>query len=405
MRIAQVAPLWETIPPRSYGGTELVIHLLTEELLHRGHEVTLFAAGLSQTNARLEVCTEEPLREIGNRFNEQLGQAGKPLTIYPGEPAAVYYEMRLWEKVLLQADRFDIIHNHLGFFTLPFANLTKTPIVTTLHGEFKLENAHHFIEQQFLQHYAYLPFVSISDNQRIPFPSLNYAGTVYHGLDLSCYSASYNSSNKDYLAFLGRFCPDKGAHHAITIALETGWKLIMAGKVDCDEERIYFREKIEPYIDGDRICYIGELNHPQKVELLRGAAATLCPVGWREPFGLVLIESMASGTPVFALRNGSIPEIVRHGETGFIADSVEELIERIPQLGEISRRACRQHVAEHFSSRQMASNYLKIYATLIENAKKQCYPTWEERQTKTSQAKSVPVLTSRGRPHHVKQQK
>jgi glycosyltransferase involved in cell wall biosynthesis len=403
MRIAQVAPLWETIPPRSYGGTELVVHLLAEELVKQGHDVTLFASGTSKTSARLVPCCDFPLRDLAFQFKDlNITTNGNNDTIhpvYPGEPISLYYELKMWEQVFAQADRFDIIHNHLGFFTLPFANLIDTPVITTLHGEFKAKTFQQFVEQKFLSEYAHLPFVSISNDQRKPFPILNYVSTIYHGLDLSQYKPSYSYADKTYLAFLGRFCYDKGAHHAVRIAKETGWNLIMAGKVDNAEERVFFEQEIKPHLDDNQIRYIGEVNHPQKVKLLRHAAATLCPVNWREPFGLVLIESMACGTPVLALRNGSIPEIVAHGKTGFVTDTADELIDLMPRIGEIDRRQCRQHVAKHFSMQQMAANYVKIYEKLIENSQKRCYPTWEERQTKTSLTGNVSILSSKGRIH------
>jgi glycosyltransferase involved in cell wall biosynthesis len=362
MRIAQLAPLWETVPPRYYGGTELVVHLLTEELVRRGHEVTLFAANPSQTTAKLVACSKVPLREL-TKSMPAYNKLNNP-SVYPGSQTSIYYELEMMTNVFLQADQFDVIHNHLGFVGLPFARLSSTPMVTTLHGALKPETMLQQIERQFFESFATLPFVSISDEQRRPCPQLNYVGTVYHGLDTSVYNPSYTSTDKTYLAFLGRFCSDKGPHHAIRIARETGLKLIMAGKIDIQDEKAFFEQEIAPYIDGDQITYIGELNHPQKVELLRNAAATLCPVQWPEPFGLVLVESMACGTPVLALRNGSIPEIVSQGKTGFVADTVEELIAYIPEIPDIDRRLCRRHVEQYFSVQRMTQDYLQIYQRL-----------------------------------------
>lgn len=369
MRIAQLAPLWETVPPRSYGGTELVVHLLTEELVKQGHEVVLFAAKASQTSAKLEVCSHYPLRELWEKHPEYI--MDEQISMYPGSPLSIFSELRLLEKVFSQANCFDVIHNHLGFVTLPFANLVETPVVTTLHGAFQARNLYECREQKYFEEYSNLPFVSISDYQRRPCPQLNYVGTVYHGLDVKRYEPSFTYSDKGYLAFLGRFCKDKGPHHAIKVAKETGWRLIMAGKVDCADEKEFFQNEIVPHIDNDQIQYIGELNHRQKVDLLQGAAATLCPVTWPEPFGLVLIESMACGTPVIALRNGSIPEIIRHGETGFVMDTVEELTQVMGNIGEIDRRVCRHHVESHFSMQQMTNEYLEIYKTLSDGSKKQ----------------------------------
>lgn len=372
MRIAQIAPLWETIPPRSYGGTELIVHLLTKELVAMGHEVTLFAVGTSQTSASLEAVFDKPLRDLSQLY--PLTKPDHAVSLYPGSPVSTLHELQVLERVFAASDRFDVIHNHLGCITLSFAVLSDMPVLTTLHGAFSSDTLYHQAEMQYYEAHAQLPYVSISNNQRIPCPLLNYQGTVYHGLDLNQYQASFNIADKNYLAFLGRFCEDKGPHLAIKAALETGWKLIMAGKIDCQEEKEYFREKIEPYVDNQQILYIGELNHPKKVRLLQNAAATLCPVTWSEPFGLVLIESMACGTPVIALKNGSIPEIVVHGKTGFVTESLEAFIACIGQINEIDRRACRTHVETLFSDYRMTCDYLRIYEQLIENKTKDKMP-------------------------------
>ncbi len=367
MRIAQVAPLWESIPPKTYGGTELVVGLLTQELVKRGHEVTLFAAGKSNTKATLVSITDTPLRDIQEAYPDH------PLTatqsLYPGSPLSVYYELQMMEHVFSQAEQFDIIHNHLGFMPLAFANLVETPVVTTLHGAFKSDRLHNIVEKTYYESYAHLPYVSISNYQQVPCPRLNYVGTVYHGLDVKAYEASYTLEDKSYLAFLGRFCEDKGPHLAIQIAQQTGYPLIMAGKVDCPEEIDFFKNHVAPFIDGKQIQYIGELNHPQKVALLINALATLCPVIWPEPFGLVLVESMACGTPVLTLRNGSTPELIRHGETGFIADSVEELTGYVAQIMDLDRHTCRKHVEANFSVERMTEDYLSIFEQLIQSKK------------------------------------
>lgn len=364
MRIAQLAPLWETVPPTSYGGTELVIHLLTEELVRQGHEVTLFAAGACITQAVHEVSHPVPLRQLAKQYT-YLHPDSKP-SLYPGSAISAYFELQLLNRVFQQADRFDVIHNHLGFITLPFARFVDTPVVTTLHGAFKGQTLQEVVEQQAFEAYAEMPYVSISDEQRRPSPNLNYMATVYHGLDTSRFAPNLTYDDTGYLAFLGRFCYDKGAHIAIHVAKATGHKLVMAGKVDCDEEQVYFREEIAPHLDGERIRYIGELDHPGKVELLRHAKATLCPVTWPEPFGLVLIESMACGTPVIALRNGSIPEVIEDGKTGFVVDTAEELIAKVHQIGQIDRRVCRHRVETRFSAQRVAQEYLSIYRALAE---------------------------------------
>ncbi len=343
MRIAQIAPLWESVPPKTYGGTELVVHLISEELIRRGHEVTLFASGDSETQGNLCTCVDTSLRNIQDQS--------------PMPP--IMYELRLLEQVFSQADQFDVIHNHLGFQALPFACLTQTPVLTTLHGVFEPPPI-----RQFIDYYQDQGFVSISDYQRKPMPGLNYLATVYHGIILDQYLPAYDYTNKNYLAFLGRFSIEKGPHHAIHAAKETGWTLIMAGKVDAVDED-YFKSEIAPHIDGKQIQYIGEVNHLQKVNLLRHAAATLCPVTWPEPFGLVLIESMACGTPVIAMRNGSIPEVIAHGETGYVVDSYEAFVAAIAKIPQIDRRICRDYVESRFSVERMVDDYLALYHSLM----------------------------------------
>lgn len=370
MRIAQVAPLWETVPPKSYGGTELVIYLLVEALIQQGHEVTLFAAEGSQTHAKLQACSPCPIRELPSRLNK----VNNASSLYPGGLISIFYEMQLWQNVFNLADQFDIIHNHLGFLIFPFAHYIDTPIVTTLHGEIKTDSVYHWAEKNFLESYTDMPLVSISQAQRESAPHLNYQATVYHGLNVDAYQPSFSGADKDYLVFLGRFCEDKGPHHAIRIAKETGWKLILAGKVDSLEEQVFFEQEIRPHLD-QQICYIGEVNHPQKVNLLRNARATLCPIQWREPFGLVLIESLACGTPVLALNHGSVPELLVDGKTGFIRNTVEDLIQKVSCLDQIDRHMCRQHVVTHFSVQKMTQSYEDVYQSTVEKHKNRCYST------------------------------
>ncbi len=365
MRIAQLAPLWETIPPVSYGGTELVVSLLTEALVKLGHEVVLFAASPSKTQAEFQACSQYPLRELSSKVS--FLHSPHSVSTYPGSSLSVYYELQLLDKVFSQADGFDVIHNHLGFITLPCAGLTKTPVVTTLHGAFRGHTLRDYVEQNYFMSYSHLPFVSISHDQRKLCPTLNYVETIYHGIPIEQYQPSFEHREKGYLAFLGRFCADKGPHHAIRIAKETGWNLIMAGKVDCEDEKNFFEREIEPYVDGHQIQYVGELNHAQKVDLLKNAAATLCPVGWPEPFGLVLIESMACGTPVLALHNGAIPEIVAHEKTGFVMETVDDLVQYVSQIQHLDRRVCRNHVEKHFSVQKMVENYVNTYCRLLQS--------------------------------------
>jgi glycosyltransferase involved in cell wall biosynthesis len=343
MRIAQVAPLWEPVPPKKYGGTELVVHLLTEELVRLGHDVTLFASGDSITSARLVSATEG-----GYRLNKMQN--------------CNFHDLRIIEQVMLHSNEFDIIHNHLGPQLFPFASLMAPPLLTTQHNAFKPKSY-----RECYQLYPRLPIISISDYQRNGCPELHYAATIYHGLALKTFTPSYTYEDKHYLVFLGRFSQEKGPHHAIRVARETGWKLIMAGKIDrCDLE--FYREHVEPQIDGEQIQFVGEVDHAQKVALMRNAAVTLCPITWPEPFGLVIAESMACGTPVLAMRNGSVPELIEHGRSGFIADTVEEMIGHVSRIPEIDRRYCRDYAESRFSVERMTEDYLKVYEWLIEKS-------------------------------------
>jgi glycosyltransferase involved in cell wall biosynthesis len=356
MRIAQVAPLWESVPPRTYGGSELVVYLLTEELVRRGHEVTLFAAGGTQTSANLVTCCPSPLREMEERIAKDKTHC-----------TVMSYELQMLQTVFNRASDFDIIHNHVGFQPLPFAEFVSTPMVTTLHNA--LEPLP--VRELFFRN-AHLPYISISDYQQQLWPELNYAATIYHGIDLSTFNPSFDHEGKDYLVFLGRLSPEKGPHHAIQAALALDMPLIMAGKID-RVDRAYYDREIAPLVDGEKIKYIGEVNHAQKVELLRHAAATLCPIEWPEPFGLVMIESMACGTPVFALRDGSVPEVINHGVTGYVANSVQELIDALRQYKRYDRRKVRQMAEQRFSVQRMVDDHLKLYTALAENS--QHHPT------------------------------
>ncbi|MDD3013827.1 MAG: glycosyltransferase family 4 protein [Candidatus Gastranaerophilales bacterium] len=341
MRIAQVAPLWECVPPKAYGGTELVVYILCEEYARRGFDVTLFAAGTSTTSAALEPIIKTPMREQNIK--------------YP-----IYHELQSISKVLEKWEEFDIIHNHIGFQFLPFAGLINIPIVTTLHGAFIVKE-----EIEFYNSYKKNPLVSISDSQRTGAPGLNYVSTVYNGIQVEKYpfEPQYNS-DKPYLAFLGRFSEEKGPHLAIKLAKETGWKLIMAGKIDIADRAFYERE-VKPQIDNKQIIYIGELGHEAKCELLKGAYATVHPVTWPEPFGLVMAESMACGTPLLALKNGSIPEVISNGKTGYIENNINDLIKRVKDIEKIDRQACRKHVEKNFSAQKMADGYLSVYKKLM----------------------------------------
>ncbi len=349
MRIAQIAPLWELVPPAAYGGTELVVSLLTDGLVERGHEVTLFAAGGSTTGARLVECAPAALRAM----EEQIKLDKTHCTI-------MGYESLMLQEVFEQAQRFDIIHNHVGFQVLPYAAMSRVPVVTTLHNALSPEVVRKLYERN-----RHLPYISISNYQRQLWPELNYAATIYHGIDLRRFRPDYNPTGKDYLAFLGRLSPEKGPDIAIEVARRLGMRLIMAGKIDRVDRR-YFDRELAHQVDGRQVCYIGELNHARKVDLLRNAAATLCPVRWPEPFGLVMIESMACGTPVFALRDGSIPEVIDHGFSGYVADSVEELVGATARWQEFDRALVRRTAERRFCKERMTTDHERLYASLLD---------------------------------------
>ena len=340
MRIAQVAPLWERVPPPAYGGIELVVGLLTDELVRRGHEVTLFASGDSISLAKLESVHPQALR---------LDKTVKEYGIY---------EMLQLGKVYERAAEFDIIHSHMGCAALPYANLVKTPTVHTLHGVFTPDN------EKLYRHAHRQPFVSISDAQREPRLNLNCVATVYNGIAPSRYEFPPHPQDPPYLAFLGRLSPEKGPHLAIAMAKRSGLPLKMAGKVDVVDAD-YFEQEIKPHIDGKQIEYLGEANHAQKCALMGGAVATLFPITWREPFGLVMTESMALGTPVIAMKLGSTPEVIAHGKTGFLCHSVDECIAAIAPATQLNRSACREHVLNHFSVQRMTDGYEAVYQQIL----------------------------------------
>ena len=340
MRIAQVSPLWEQVPPPAYGGTELVVSLLTEELVKRGHDVTLFASGDSTTSAKLESVHPRALR---------LDTSVKDPNIY---------DMLNMSQVYENADQFDIIHSHVGCVALPYAGLVKTPTVHTLHGIFTSDN------EKLFTHVRKQPFVSISNSQRNTNLGLNYVSTIYNGIDPRTYSFYPQPEHLPYLAFLGRMSPEKGAHLAIEIAKRSGWHLKMAGKVDAVDLE-YFETKILPHIGGSQIEFLGEANHHQKSILMGGAVATLFPITWREPFGLVMIESMVTGTPVIAMNLGSAPEVIADGVSGFLCQTVPECIDAITLAAQLDRRTCRDHVLMNFTAKRMADGYEAVYQKIL----------------------------------------
>jgi glycosyltransferase involved in cell wall biosynthesis len=338
MRIAQVAPLHESVPPVLYGGTERVVSYLTEELVKQGHEVTLFASGDSTTQARLI-----PVSEKGLRLDEQVS-----------DPLAHHFV--LLEEVLARAADFDIIHFHIDYLHFPFSQRQNTPHVTTLHGRLDLPDLIPLHKK-----FSEIPLVSISNAQREPLAWANWQGTVYHGLPLDLYRASTEAGK--YLVFLGRVSAEKRFDRAVEIAKRVNMPLKFATKVD-DMDRQYFEEVMKT-VDERLMEGVGEVGESDKEELLANAYALLFPIDWPEPFGLVMIEAMACGTPVIAYRCGSVPEIIDDGVTGFIVDDLDAAVEAVPKIQDLDRNLCRCRFEERFSATRMAQDYVAIYERLI----------------------------------------
>jgi glycosyltransferase involved in cell wall biosynthesis len=343
VRIAQIAPLYESVPPEAYGGTERVIAALCDGLTARGHEVVLFATDSSETDATLEAYGP-PLRRRMTR--EELADVGPHL------------HLRLLEDVYRQADQFDVVHSHVDVWTLPFAGRTQTPTVVTLHGRLDIDQV-----RGVLPLYPDVAIVSISDAQREPLAGFDvrWATTVYNGLDLSSYASSA-VERRQHLAFLGRICPEKRPDLAIEVAQRTGRALEIAAKVDPTDVE-YHQTVVEPRL-RDGIEFLGEIDETRKADFLAGAAATLFPSDWPEPFGLVMIESMAAGTPVIALRRGSVPEVVADGVSGFICDDVDDMVDAVSRLDEIDPEECRRHAAR-FAAAAMCEGYERVYDSLV----------------------------------------
>ncbi len=340
MKIAQVAPLWERVPPFRYGGIELIVSLLTDELVRRGHEVTLFASGDSITTGKLKSVHDQALR-LDPRIKE------------PG-----FYEQMMLADVYQHADQFDIIHSHIGCAALPYSSFVKTPTLNTMHGTFTPDN------EKMFRRFAWQPYVSISEAQREPRLGLNYIYTVYNGIDTDAYPFNPAPAQPAYLAFVGRISPEKGPVEAIKIARAAGYPLKMAGKIDVVDQ-VFYREQVEPLIDGEQIQYLGEVSQAQKVQLLSQATVTLFPINWREPFGLVMIESMAAGTPVIGMGLGSVPEVIAHGKTGFVCYSLETMVEVIPDTMKLDRQTCRDYVSSRFSVQSMTEEYEKAFQMVL----------------------------------------
>jgi glycosyltransferase involved in cell wall biosynthesis len=342
LRIAQVAPLVETVPPESYGGTERIVSYLTEELVQLGHDVTLFASSGSETKAKLVPVSERSLRSDPD--------VKDPLT-------RSIIEI---EEVLKRTETFDLVHFHDGYLHFPLARRLQIPTVTTLHGRMDFPDL-----VPIFREFSEMPLVSISDQQRSPLPFANWVATVPHGIPEHLYS--FRPDPADYAVFLGRICPEKRPDRAIEIAKQVGMPLKIGAKVDkVDEE--YFESEIKPLLDSPLIEFIGEVNEQEKNALLGGARALLFPIDWPEPFGLVMIESLACGTPVVAFECGSVPEVLKHSKTGFIVRTIDEAKQALEKIETISRSACRREFEQRYTSARMTKNYLLTYERLQRDA-------------------------------------
>ncbi len=339
MRIAQVSPLYESVPPQLYGGTERVVHYLTEELVRQGHEVTLFASGDSVTEARLVPMCPRALRLDEHSID------------------AMAHHMLMLEHVFRAAEEFDVIHFHIDYLHFPLSRRAGRPNVTTLHGRLDIADLvplyHEFPD---------MPLVSISDAQRAPLPHGGWVSTVYHGLPTDLFTLQETPGG--YLAFLGRVSPEKRVDRAVEIARRAGLPLKIAAKID-DADRAYFDKEIAPLFEEPFVEYIGEIGEADKQAFLGGARALLFPIDWQEPFGLVMIESMACGTPVIAWPGGSVSEVLDPGVTGFIVDEVDDAVDATRLVEAFDRRRCREVFDQRFTAARMARDYVSVYEQLI----------------------------------------
>lgn len=339
MKIAQVSPLYESVPPKMYGGTERVVSYLTDELVRQGHEVTLFASGDSKTKASLVKVCDTALR---------LSQCHDPLA---------HHIIQLQE-VMDRINEFDIVHFHNDYLHFPLSKNCGLPNITTLHGRLDLPDL-----IPLYRIFKDMPLVSISNSQRQPIPHAFWLGTVYHGLPHDLYRQG--DGQGDYVAFLGRISPEKRVDRAIEIAAKAGVKIKIAAKID-QADQAYYKEKIKHLLDQPHVTYIGEIGENEKGELLGNAMALLFPIDWPEPFGMVMIESMACGTPVIACNCGSVPEVIEHGKTGYIVSSMEEAVHSLREIEKIDRSTCRSIFEKNFSAERMAKDYLALYRKAID---------------------------------------
>ena len=340
MRIAQVAPLYESVPPKCYGGTERVVSYVTEELMRAGHQVTLFASGDSVTAAKLIPASRRALR-LDKDCIDQLA-----------------HHVVLLEKVFRQANEFDVVHFHIDYLHFPITRRTPITHVTTMHGRLDIPDLAPVYAE-----FDDMPLVSISDAQREPLPTAKWIATVYHGLPQDLYQ--FRARPGKYFAFLGRISPEKRVDRAIKIAKRIGIPLKIAAKVDL-VDREYFKKVIKPLLRDPLVEYVGEIGEGEKDDFLGNAYALLFPIDWPEPFGLVMIEAMACGTPIIAYRQGSVPEVIEQGHTGFVVDDLADAVAAAKRVPELSRERCREVFEQRFTARRMARDYLRVYQGLIE---------------------------------------
>jgi glycosyltransferase involved in cell wall biosynthesis len=343
LKIAQVSPLYESVPPKYYGGTERIVSYVTEELVRQGHEVTLFASGDSVTEAQLIAPCRQSLRLQKNCMDQMA------------------HHFLMLERVFKGADRFDIIHFHIDYMHFPLSRRNLVPQITTLHGRLDIPDLIPLYKE-----FREMPVVSISNAQRKPLSWINWQETVYHGLPNDLYT--FRKERGEYLAFLGRISPEKRVDRAIEIAKRTGMEIRIAAKVD-PVDREYFKSVIKPLFKNPHVKYVGEIADKEKDEFLGNAYALLFPIDWPEPFGIVMIEAMACGTPVIAYRHGSVPEVIDDGTTGFIVESLGDAVRAVEEgVPTLSRQRCREVFEERFSASRMAGDYLNVYHRLLKMA-------------------------------------
>lgn len=344
MKIAQVSPLFESVPPKGYGGTERVISYLTEELVRLGHDVTLFASGDSVTKARL-------IPAIAASARPDMTQRSW----------LAYHTIQM-DLVAQQAHEFDVIHFHTDYLHFPLAKALGTPYITTFHGRLDIPEL-----EPLCRHFSDVPLISISNSQRTPLPWANWCETVYHGLPSDLYSFAPEPGN--YFVFIGRLSPEKRVDRAIEIAQRCGMPLYIGAKLDIADEQ-YFNAFLKPLFRNPLVRFVGEVGEREKRELLENANALLFPIDWPEPFGLVMIEAFSCGTPVIAYAHGSVPEIMEDGVTGFIVTNQEEAVRAAQQIGTIDRLRCRKVFESRFTASHMAANYLRVYQRMLDGSTK-----------------------------------